>query len=342
MSLKTCASEDAQLLVSMSGGVFSAIGHTPLIELTRVLPGLHFRLFAKMEGLNPGGSIKDRTAHNILRRGIESGAIRPWTVVIESSSGNMGIGLAQACAYLGLRFVCVVDPKTTQQNIDILKAYGAEVDMVTRPDPATKEYLPVRLERVRELLGRDPNNFWPAQYSNPDNPAAHYSTMREVEAALGGRLDYVFCATSTCGTLRGCAEYVREHDRATRVYAVDAVGSVIFGSEKAKRLIPGHGAAVIPELFQTDLTDHVVHVTDLDCVAGCRRLVRREGILAGGSSGGVLRAVELSKDAIAPGSTCVAILADRGERYLDTIYSDTWVEANFGHVSHLWTHTNEA
>jgi cysteine synthase A len=254
----------------------------------------------------------------------------------------MGIGLAQACAYLGLRFVCVVDPKTTQQNIDILKAYGAEVDMVTRPDPATKEYLPVRLERVRELLGRDPNNFWPAQYSNPDNPAAHYSTMREVEAALGGPLDYVFCATSTCGTLRGCAEYVREHKRQTRVYAVDAVGSAIFGSEKARRLIPGHGAAVIPELFQTDLTDHVVHVTDLDCVAGCRRLVRREGILAGGSSGGVLRAVELSKDAIAPGSTCVAILADRGERYLDTIYSDTWVEANFGHVSHLWTQTSEA
>src|SRR5262245_6592915 len=117
----------------MLESILSAIGHTPLVRLTRVLPGSSFRLFAKLEGFNPGGSAKDRPALHILREAMRRGAITPRTAVIESSSGNLGIGLAQACRYLGLRFICVVDPKTTSQNIRILKAYGAEVDLVTEP-----------------------------------------------------------------------------------------------------------------------------------------------------------------------------------------------------------------
>jgi N-(2-amino-2-carboxyethyl)-L-glutamate synthase len=319
----------------MNEGVLSAIGKTPLVRLSRVIPDARFRLFAKLEGLNPGGSTKDRPAFSIIRYAIESGDIRPGTVVIESSSGNMGIGLAQACLYYGLRFICVVDPKTTAQNVRLLQAYGAEVDIVQKPDETTGEYLQARLNRVKTLLNSTENTFWPNQYSHRYNPIAHHQTMHEVVTELGGNVDYFFCATSTCGTIRGCAEYVRRHHLQTRIFAVDAVGSVIFGGINGKRLIPGHGSAVRPALYQPDVAERCIRVTDLDCVIGCRKLVRYEAILAGGSSGAVLMAVEQVKDQIPSGATCVAILADRGERYLDTIYCDTWVKEHFGAVPEI-------
>ena len=320
----------------MFEGILSAIGHTPLVRLTRVLGEMDFRLFAKLEPLNPGGSMKDRPALSIIKHGLETGAIKPDTVIIESSSGNMGIGIAQACSFLGLRFICVVDPKTTSQNLKLLKAYGVEIDVVPEPDPVTGEFLKARLDRVQHLQSVIENSFWPNQYANQHNPRAHHQTMHEIVTALDDQLDYIFCATSTCGTMRGCAEYVREHDLSTKVIAVDAIGSVIFGGAGAKRLIPGHGAGVRPQLFQEHLADRCVLVSDLDCVIGCRRLARREAILAGGSSGAIVRAVEIMKDEIEAGATCAIILPDRGERYLDTIYSDDWVMKHFGDVSHYW------
>jgi cysteine synthase A len=317
-------------------GVLSAVGNTPLVELKRIVQNEPVRLYAKLEGLNPGGSIKDRTAVSILREAIESGKISPWTVVIESSSGNMGIGMAQACSYLGLRFICVVDPKATTQNIKILKAYGAEVDLVAEPDPVTGEYLQARIARVKALLETYEDTFNPHQYANPYNPLAHHNTMREIVTALDGGVDYLFCATSTCGTLRGCSEYLRQSGLLTKVIAVDAVGSIIFGGQKAKRLLPGHGSAIMPQLFRNDLADDFVHVSDLDCVVGCRKLVRQEGILAGASSGGALMAFMRVRERLPRESNCVVIFPDRGERYLDTVYSDEWVAEHFGEVSYLW------
>lgn len=317
-------------------GILSAIGDTPLVRLTNIFKNSHFKLFAKLEMLNPGGSSKDRTALSILRSGLEMGCITPQTVVIESTSGNTGIGLAQACTLLGLRFICVVDPKATQQNIRILKAYGAEISPVTEPDPHTGEYLQARIDRVRQLLATISDSFWPDQYSNFYNARAHYQTMQEIIAALDEPPDYLFCATSTCGTIRGCAEYIRDHNLTTRIIAVDAVGSVIFGGPKSKRLIPGHGSAIIPPLFQPDLAHYTIHLNDFDCVLGCRKLTRTEAILAGGSSGAVIMAVEKFYDQIPDGATCVAILPDRGERYLDTIYADDWVEEHFGMKELFW------
>src|SRR5215213_7645882 len=325
----------------MKDGVLSVIGKTPLVRLTRMIPDARFKLFGKLEGLNPGGSTKDRPAFSIIRHAIQSGDIRPGSVVIESSSGNMGIGLAQACLYYGLRFICVVDPKTTAQNVRLLEAYGAEVDMVVEPDATTGEYLQARLNRVKALLNSIDKTFWPNQYAHRYNPIAHHQTMQEIATELEGCVDYFFCATSTCGTIRGCAEYVRRHNMRTRIFAVDAVGSVIFGGPNAKRLIPGHGAAVRPALYQPDIAERCIRVTDLDCVVGCRRLVRQEAILAGGSSGAVLMAIDQVKNEIAPGATCAAIFADKGERYLDTIYSDSWVEEHFGNVAHLWHNEKE-
>jgi 2,3-diaminopropionate biosynthesis protein SbnA len=316
--------------------ILSTVGNTPLIELTRLYQDNHFRLFAKLESFNPGGSIKDRPARKILEHAFESGAISRDSVIIESSSGNMGIGLAQACNYYGLRFICVVDPRTTLQNINILKAYGAEIDFVWEPDPVTGEFLHARLDRVQSLLAQIENSFWPDQYSNEYNSLAHHQTVREIIEDLDGKLDYLFCATSTCGTLRGCTEYLRRRNLKTKVIAVDAAGSVIFSNKKAKRLLPGHGASVVPRLFRPGLVEDFILVTDLDCVVGCRRLVRFEAVLAGGSSGGVLAAIDHYRDEIPKGSNCVLIFPDRGERYLDTIYSDAWVNEHFGDVAHLW------
>lgn len=327
--------------MKLNEGILSAIGHTPLVRVSRLFKDQPFDFYVKLESLNPGGSMKDRAAANIISQAMASGEVGPATTIIESSSGNMGIGLAQTCSYHGLRFICVVDAKTTPQNIRLLEAYGAEIDVVTEPDPVTGEYLQARLDRVQALLAATPQSFWPNQYTNCANPYSHRQTMSEIVTALDGKVDYLFCATSTCGTLRGCAEYVREEGLTTKVIAVDAVGSTIFGGHCGKRLIPGHGAAIRPALFQPGLAQRCVHVTDLDCVIGCRRLARQEAILTGGSGGGIIMAVESIKESIPPGATCVAILADRGERYLDTIYSDTWVRQHFGAVSYLWRESSK-
>lgn len=326
----------------MKEGILSVIGNTPLIRLSHLFKESDLDVYAKLEFMNPGGSTKDRPAVNIIKQGIESGTIRPDTLIVESSSGNMGIGLAQVCSYYGLRLVCVVDPKTTDQNLSLIKAYGMVVDMVKEPDPLTGEYLQARIDRVQEILLNTKNSFWPNQYANAHNSKSHRQTMHEISSALGDQVDYLFCATSTCGTVRGCGDYVRQHGLKTQMVAVDAIGSIIFGGTKANRLIPGHGAAVRPQLYYEGIANHVMMISDLECVVGCRRLVRTEALLVGGSSGAVITAVEHMKEIIPGGSICVVILADRGERYLRTIYSDDWVREHFGDVAHLWEKPLEA
>jgi N-(2-amino-2-carboxyethyl)-L-glutamate synthase len=313
-------------------GILSIVGNTPLIKLERVFPDAQFNLFTKLEMFNPGGSVKDRPALNMLKNALANGDIKPGYTIVESSSGNLGIGLAQACAVLDLRLICVVDPKTTSQNIKILQAYGAQVDIVTEPDPATGDFLPARIARVKSLLASIPESFWCQQYANMNNVRAHHQTMHEIATALDGKLDYLFCATGTCGTLRGCSEYIKSHNLKTKIIAVDAKGSVIFGDKRGKRMIPGHGAARVPELFQPGLEDSCVHVSDPDCILGCHHLLRTEAILAGGSSGAVISAIYQKRFEIPAGANCAAILCDRGERYLDTIYTDTWVQEHFGNL----------
>ena len=320
----------------MAENIVSVIGNTPLVSLNKLFKERPNRIFAKIEAFNPGGSIKDRTALSIIQQGLRTGRLHAKSVVVASSSGNMGIGLAQVCAYFDLHLICVVDPKVTTQNLRLLEAYGAQVDMVLEADPATGEYLKPRLARVQALMREHKNSFWPNQYSNLYAVKAHYATMREIVLALNRQVDYLFCSASTCGTLRGCVEYIRSHKLKTKVIAIDAVGSIIFGGEPAMRLLPGHGASVVPKLYKPNLADQVMMMSDLDCVIGCRRLVRNEGILAGGSSGAVLEAFERMRSEIPLDANCALIFPDRGERYLDTIYSNEWVTEHFGDVAHLW------
>ncbi|QFU89752.1 2,3-diaminopropionate biosynthesis protein SbnA [Amycolatopsis sp. YIM 10] len=318
-------------------GVLAAVGATPLVRLDRLFPGDPTRFYAKLEALNPGGSNKDRAALGMVLGAIESGQLIPGkSTVIESSSGNLGVGLAQVCRLYDLRFICVVDPKTTAQNLAILTAYGAELNTVTEADNELGDFLSARIDRVRELVREVPNAFWLNQYANTLNAVAQERVMGEIAEQLDGEIDYLFVATGTCGTIHGCARFIAENGLSTRVIAVDAEGSAIFGEVTCHRLIPGHGAAIRSALHYDGIADSVVRMTDQDCVVGCRRLVGAEAILSGGSSGAVVSAVSQLRAGFADDASCVMLLPDRGERYLDTIYSDAWVEEKFGDIRHLW------
>jgi cysteine synthase A len=312
-------------------GILDAVGATPLVALNRYLDRLDVDLFAKLEFANPGGSSKDRSATAMIADALAAGLIGPDTTVIESTSGNLGVGLAQACRYHDVKLICVVDSRAHQLKINTMRALGADVRVVDRADPVTGDLLTARLNLVAELLGRTPDAFWPNQYANQSNPAAHGDgTMREIDEALDGQLDYLFVATSTTGTLVGCADYLRRHGRDTQLIAVDAVGSALFGGARATRRIPGFGAGVETALSQSACFDRLVRVSDIQCVVGCRRLVEREAVFAGGSSGAVGWAIaELSQEMEA-GSRCAAIFADGGAGYLDTVYDDGWVARELG------------
>jgi cysteine synthase A len=319
-------------------GILDTVGNTPLVSLRRISDRVGAQVFAKVERFNPGGSIKDRAATSMLLEKVRSGELDPArTTVVESSSGNLAIGLALICRYFDMRFICVVDPKTPAQSLSILRAYGVTIEVVQQPDPVSGEFLPARLQRVGELIADIPGAFWPDQYANPRNPLAHEATMREIATDLGGRVDYLLAAVSTTGTMLGCSNYIRDNGLGTTVVAVDAVGSVLFSEERASyRLIPGYGASVRPALLDTERPDRVMHVTDLECVVGCRQLIRFEAMLMGGSAGATVAALHRLAGSIPADANCVLIFPDGGDRYLETIYSDDWVRAEFGEVAHLW------
>ncbi|KKO52946.1 2,3-diaminopropionate biosynthesis protein SbnA [Paenibacillus sp. DMB20] len=316
--------------MKLEGGIVDTIGDTPLIRLSQLFQDAPFDAYAKLEGMNPGGSGKDRPALYLLKEAIRRGDITERSVVVESSSGNLAISLAQLCRYLGLRFICVVDPRTTEQHKSIIRGFGGEIDLVSEPDEETGEFLPARIRRVKELVRQIPHAYWTNQYGNLDNSLSHTEmTMKEICDELGP-IDYLFCGVSSCGTIRGCSDYIRSKGQHTKIVAVDAAGSVIFGGKKSSRRFPGLGAGIVPGLYHPEVADEVLYVSDRDCVEGCRLLVRRESIMAGASSGGVISAMLRMKARIPKGAVCAAILPDRGERYMDTVYNDDWVRRELG------------
>ncbi|TWU46809.1 2,3-diaminopropionate biosynthesis protein SbnA [Rubripirellula reticaptiva] len=312
----------------VASNVLDAIGNTPLIRFERFLANPSVELLVKLEAANPGGSAKDRPARFMLEEALRRGDLHRDSTVIESSSGNMGIGLAQACRYHGLKFICVVDPRAQQQNLEVIKAFGGKVVMVA--EPLGGDFLAARIAKVCELLEHNANSFWPNQYANPDNPQSHYEgTIREIDEALHGNFDVLLVATSSTGTAQGCRDYLRARGREVRVVAVDAEGSVLFGGSAGPRHIPGLGAGKEPKLATGQRFDDVVRVSDLDCVVGCRRAAQREAVLVGGSAGGVLMTASRMQAEL-DGKRCVAILHDSGTRYLRTVFNDQWIEESLG------------
>ncbi|GGZ31350.1 2,3-diaminopropionate biosynthesis protein SbnA [Echinicola pacifica] len=313
---------------SVANNIVGTIGETPLVRLDKLFPSSHASFYGKLEAANPSGSLKDRTSIFIVKRALEEGEISRGHTIIESSSGNMALGLAQACIHYGLKLIVVVDPNLNAHTEKLLKAYGAQIEYVKTP-AEEGGFLAARLNRVQELLKDIPNSFWTNQYGNKNNPLAHHKTIDEIMRDLSGAVDYLFVSTSTCGTLMGYADYIAENHHRTKVIAVDALGSVLFGGRPAPRLIPGHGAGVQSQFLDSDKIEGHIKVSDLDCIKGCWSLLKKEGILCGGSTGGVVAAISRYIRHIPDGSNCVFLLADKGERYLDTIYNPDWVLTNF-------------
>jgi cysteine synthase A len=310
----------------ISDSIVHCIGNTPLVRLQRLFADRGVEVLAKLELMNPGGSMKDRPARYIIETGLSNGRFDRNTHLIESTSGNLGIGLAMVAKLYGMRCTCVVDPKITPTNLRILRQMGAQIDMVQEPD-AAGGYLQTRIRRVQQLVERDPNAYWINQYANDLNWQAHFDGAgREIVEQLDAPVDYVVGAVSTTGSLLGISRRIKEAYPRVKVIAVDAVGSVIFGAKSAPREIPGIGASRIPELCRPDEFDEVVYVDDRESVQGCQELLRAEGIFAGGSSGSLIAALQKIIPRLPQGSRIVTVLPDRGDRYLDTVYDEEWVE----------------
>lgn len=305
------------------GGVLNIVGNTPLVRLDRILQPRDWSLYAKLDALNPAGSTKDRAALRSVEDALNNGVLHKSSTVVESSSGNMGVGLAQACSYYGLRFICVVDPFTTQQNIRLMQTYGAEVEVVQEPDPVTHSYLASRIRRVNEIVDTLPDAFWINQYHNQSCVKAHRDTTApEIVEQLGFFPDYFFCAVGTCATIQGCALYFSASNPETQVVGVDVIGSVILGGDPGPRKIPGMGSAQRSPLLTRSLIDVAVKIREEDAMRWCRTLARTEALLVGGSSGAVIAAVEQLADQIPEDATVAVLMPDRGERYLDLIFND--------------------
>lgn len=305
--------------------VIGCVGRTPLVRLSRLFPYQGVEVLAKLEMLNPGGSVKDRPARFIIEQGLESGAIGAHTHLIESSSGNFGIALAMVARVYGLSFTCVVDPKISPTNLRILKQFGADIDMVNEPDDQGG-YLKTRLRRVNELLRELPGSLWINQYANELNWQAHYfGEGNEIVSELARPLDCLVAAVSTTGTIMGLSRRLRQAYPALKVIAVDAAGSVIFGAQPGARELPGIGSSHVPELLNPSEIDEVIYVTDRESVQGCRDLLSQEGIFAGGSSGSAIAAIEKLLPRLPRPCRILTLMPDRGERYLDLVYDENWV-----------------
>lgn len=306
--------------------VVDAVGSTPLVRLRRCFSRADVEVLAKLEMLNPCGSMKDRPARYIIEQGLREDTLRPGMRLVESTSGNLGVALAAVARVHGLAFTAVVDPNTSATNLRLLALFGADVDMVTEPDEAGG-YLHTRVHRAQDYAEAEPDVVWINQYANERNWQAYYDTLgAEILQQVDGPIDYLVGPVSTTGSLQGTARRLRESYPDLQVVAVDAMGSVIFGDTPRKRRIPGFGASRVPEILDPDEIDDVVHVADAGSTAGCRRLVETEGLLAGGSSGAVISALDDLLDRLPGPARVVTWLPDRGERYLDTIYDDTWVD----------------
>jgi cysteine synthase A len=287
----------------------------------------HGKLFLKLEGLSLTGSIKIKPALHMLNRMELEGLLKPGMSVIESSSGNLGLALAMACAVKRYPFICVTDPNVSPQTVKLIQVYGAKLVTVQHRDK-NGGFLGSRIELIQSMIKDDPQLVWTNQYENLHNVEAHYfSTGPEILRQFP-RLDYVFIGAGTTGTLGGVSRYLRQHSPETKIIAVDSIGSVTFGFPAGKRHIPGLGTSHPPAIRSYADYDEILMVDERLAVEMCCRQARR-GLFLGGSSGTVLAGVVQMAHQIAPEDCVVAVSPDMGDRYIDTIYDPHWVEQRF-------------
>jgi cystathionine beta-synthase len=314
--------------------ISEAVGWTPLVRLRRSVPGFAGEVFAKIEFMNPMGSVKDRIARFMIEKARREGAVRPGDVIIENSSGNTAMGLAMMAVLEGLRCKMVVRRATSREKLDCLRAMGVELVLVDGDLPPEDPDSYNR--KAQRLAAETPGAYFPDQHNNRANNEAHYRTTGpEIWSQMGGRIDYVVAGIGTGGTLCGVARYLKERDPGVRTVAVDPAGSVFhdyFLTGKPGRpspgLLEGLGDEEIIGCPEFELIDEMLQVTDRDAFRAARELARSEAILAGGSSGAALWGVRELVRRLDHPARVVTLFPDSGGRYLSTIFNDDWMRSH--------------
>ena len=301
-----------------------ATGRTPLVRLHRVTRGLKPTILAKLELLNPGGSVKDRIGLRMIRAAEREGLLKPGGTIVEPTSGNTGHGLAIAAAILGYKCIFVMPDKMSQEKIALLRAYGAEV--VIAPTAVAPES-PESYYRVADRLTEEiPGAFQPNQYYNDENPKAHYETTGpEIWEQTDGRIDALVVGVGTGGTVTGVARYLKEQNPDILVVGADPEGSLFSGDDPRPYLVEGIGEDFWPGTYDPSTVDRYVRVSDRDSFLTARAITRQEGILVGGSCGTALFAALTVAREMPDDSVIVVIFPDTGRNYLSKLYSDTWL-----------------
>jgi len=303
-----------------------AVGNTPMVRLSRVASGVRPTILAKLEMLNPGGSVKDRIGLRMIEAAERAGHLRAGGTIVEPTSGNTGHGLAIAAAIKGYRCIFVMPDKMSQEKVALLRAYGAEV--VITPTAVAPES-PESYYRVADRLTEEiPGAYQPNQYFNQENPATHYDTTGpEIWEQTDGGVDVVVAGIGTGGTITGVARYLKERKPEVIVVGADPEGSVFSAPEEDPKpyLVEGIGEDFWPETFDPSMVDRYVRVSDRDSLLLARRITREEGILVGGSTGTALHAaLEVARD-LDESKTIVVIFPDTGRNYLSKLYSESWM-----------------
>lgn len=298
------------------------------LNIKNVLPDNS--IYLKIEGLTTGGSIKIKAALHMIKMFESSGRLVKGGALIESSSGNLGLALSMVCAARGYHFTCVSDPNISPQTARMIKAYGANLIIITEKD-SNGGFLGSRIKLIKKMTANDPSLIWVNQYENIHNVEAHYRTTAPSILANFPQVDYLFVGAGTTGTLGGVSNYFKNFSPATKIIAVDSVGSVTFGGEPARRYIPGLGTSTPPQIRDLSRFDQLLMIPESETVAMCHNLARK-GIFLGGSSATVLASIASYEEKIPPSAVVVAISPDLGDRYIDTIYNPEWVAERFPRV----------
>jgi cystathionine beta-synthase len=312
--------------------ILDLVGNTPLVRLSKVTEGLRPLILAKLEQLNPGGSVKDRIGLSMLEDAERRGLLRPGGTVVEPTSGNTGHGLAMAAAIKGYKMIFVMPDKMSSEKISLLRAYGAEV--VICPTNVERESAQSYYSVADRITREVPGAFQPNQYFNPRNPEAHYRTTGpEIWRQTDGRITTFVAGVGTGGTITGVGKYLKEQNPAVRVIGADPEGS-IYSGEIAPYKVEGVGEDFWPGTFDRDVVDEFIQVTDRECFVAARKLARQEGILVGGSAGLALHAaIQVAVDS-KPDDVIVVLLPDTGRNYLSKFFSDEWMRQN-GYLQRL-------